>query len=494
MNPADDAIHAAAPSDGLVLALAVCAAAPLVLVFLVPRRLAWSAFGVLIHPALAVVALRFVGGGDSPSRILFFMSGGAALGWSVLHMVLSRRSGASGVGRTHRECLIAVCRVAGLCWAIVSVLMLTGLSAYRVMAVLGGDPAPNGLIGLWGVVPWVTGGLILAGAAGVRATGDRRIVVGVFLLCVLCASWNALGTPGQAGVGGTGCSLSLLVGLSLVLCVFIGMHGWFRRRSMWMAVRTDPDALLGPIEEWPGFRKAAGAMSVLVVLIVCYELASAGATGDRGWAVLVFVCAGASGVATFSLLGERWSVNLAEVGMGLVTLSVSVLMLSALPSYPRDSASRFPMVFNGLMIGLGLMAGFWVWIGRVWAQQLDGDVAWTTAGRISRLSAGFAFFVALLALVSGSVMAIWPRLRPVGVFDDTLGRMSAAVAGHLWLLLVVLWSGRRTGRTGFDALAFLVGLSLVGFVAVRAGPLASRLHEGSATEARGVAMVEDGGR
>ncbi len=328
--------------------------------------------------------------------------------------------------------------------------------------------------------------LALVCAVCLRLTRDRRLVTVLFWLAVWGIVWVGFSIPvfhrpPAEPVLRSGGTLLLVAGLSTLLCGFVAAEGVGIRRSRRRAMFVDPDRLLTGHESWPAFRKSAGAVCVLLLLLTGYELASAASVGvvsGRLRALVLSLSGAAAAAAMFALTARRWSVNLAELAMGLATLGAASTALLLVPSAPQSAEERFPMVFNALMAGLALMAGFWVWIGRVWAQQLDNGRAWTSAGRISKLSAGFAFFVACLALINGSLIAAWPRLGPIGVFDDSLGRMAASVAGHLLLLLVVLWCGRTTGRLSFGVLAVLVGFSLVLLILTRAKPLASTVHRG----------------
>ncbi len=335
----------------------------------------------------------------------------------------------------------------------------------------------------------VFAGLAVICVAGLRVTGDRRLISCLFWLLVWGVVWAGFSIPlyQQEEFGPaerSGGTLLVVAGLTAVLCGFVVAEGMVIRRARWCAMHENPDDLLVDHVTWPAFRKSAGAVGVVLVLLTCYELASAASVGAvSGWvrALVLSACGVTSGAAVFSLAGRRWSVNLAEAAMGLTTLGVAAACLLFLPSKPVAAEVGFPMVFTALMVGLAVMAGFWIWIGQVWQQQLDDGVAWTAAGRIAKLCARFSFFVACLALINGSVMAVWPRLGAVGVFDDSLGRVTASVGAHLFLLLVVLWSGRVSRRAGFGMLGILVGFSLVVFVYVRARPLVSTVHQGSAS-------------
>ncbi len=373
-------------------------------------------------------------------------------------------------------------------------------SVDSIAACVAGDGLVLGLT-VCALAPAVTGALLIgvlavSGLVGVWWTGDRRLVTGVFLVCVLGVHWISLaglesGWPAGVRPLRSMWSPVLIMGLSLVCSAFSVLHWFLRSRGQWRAVRENPDALLGPIEDWPGFRRALGAVGLLLVLVVCYELATAGVWEGRLRCLLVSLGAAMCGASVLGQLSFGWSRNLAEVGLGLVTLSVGAISLLAVPLAAPLAVSegshggmlRYPMTFNAMVVAFAVMTSFWVWIGRVWRQQLDGGEAWTAAGGLAKLIPDFAFFVACLGLVNGSLLALWPRLRPVGVFDDSLGRVSASVAGYLALLLSLLWCSRVTGRTGFRALAALAVVSLAGYVLVRAGPLAPRVHHGALTSA-----------
>jgi hypothetical protein len=273
----------------------------------------------------------------------------------------------------------------------------------------------------------------------------------------------------------------VIIGWSVLLGALTLLQSSLIKRSRWRAARFAPQELLHRPHDWPGFRKAAGAVCVILIVLICLDwviLAASGAAWSRARLALSAAAAAVASLSTFSLTGRRWSENLGEAAMGLMTLAVGAASLLFVPIEPVDAASRYPLVFNALMFAFALMAGYWVWIGRVWTDQLDQGRAWTAAGRIAQKAPGFAFHVATIGLVCGSLMAVWPRLAFIVSPDDALGRFAAGIAGHLLLILVLVRSGRQSRRSGHHALAVLTLVSMVVFVLVRADPLAARVHRG----------------
>lgn len=476
----------------LVLLLLAGALAPLVLMRLIARELAWALFGVMINLVLAALVVRLRPFASSTLQLTVVFATEAALMWSLFVIVTGRRGAAEYCGESaapsHLACLLGMSRVAALSAGAASAVMLayrvTVRGVYFALELFHGAPlAQNQTLEFQEEGLMMIAALIVACLGGLWATGERRLITALLWLFVLGVLWLALLRPlyhqfDNGTYGRTSGVLVAIVGLSLVVTGFVAVQSIFRGRARWRAVRRNPDALLGEYGDWPGLRKSTGVIGILLVLLICFQTAvppNVGPIGDTLSALITAVCAGATGGAVFSLLGRRWSVNLADTGMGLVTLAAASLAVAFVPSEPVALEARFPVVFNAYMFALAIMSWFWVWVGRVWRQQIDNGRAWTAGGRLAPLSERFAFFVACLALVLGSLMAIWPRLRPIATLDDSLGRVAAAVAAHLLLVLVLLWNGRMVQRSSFSALTVLVILSLVGFIAVRSWPLTSTI-------------------
>lgn len=477
----------AVQGNALVYALLAGAIAPLFLIRIIRPEFAWAVFVVMINLALAALALRFSGLAGSTIQLCAYYASGVALLWSLCAWGAGRsRVSAEATGYSlNRHCLLAVSQVAATTAALaataVVVFILCIRGVYSVLEVWHGAPLYQNQafqFGAGGLV--IIAMLAMSCTVGLLARGDRRLIAALFWLSVMAVSWGAMLSPTYRPLTDgrferTPAALILTAGLALTVCGFVACQASWNQRSRWRAAHIDPDRLLDGFTHWPGIRVSAGTVGLVLILLVCYQMAdpaSSQVIGTRWAPVATAVCAGSCGVALFSLLSSRWSANLADIAMSLVTLAAALLALVFVPTEPVELAARFPMNFNAIMAAFALAAFLWVWISNVWRQQLDRGCAWTAAGLLAPMAQRFAFFVACLALAVGGLMSIWPRLRAVANPDDSIGRVAAAVSAHLLLMLVLLWSGRTVRRSSFGALTILVAVSLVFFIVVRSGPLA----------------------
>ncbi len=264
---------------------------------------------------------------------------------------------------------------------------------------------------------------------------------------------------------------------ALALCILVAAERLWRDRKRRALLTSDPSGLLEPIGSWPGVRIACATVGLALIFLVCHQLIVPTDTQPGGYRVAAVARSAAAAMCAGAILvqvGRQWSANLADIALGLLTLAVCTLATVFVPEQPRELAPRYPLVFNALVFALALMTWFWSWLAEVWQQQLDTraadgrEPAWTTAGRLVSVNRRFALVTAVAGVVVAALMSVWPALRTVSADDDSLGRMSAGVVGHLLLLLAVRRCARWTQRAAFNILSLLVLLSMLAFVAVRA--------------------------
>jgi len=304
---------------------------------------------------------------------------------------------------------------------------------------------------------------------------------GLVMASAMCTALSSAltGQPhSEANLRGAA-GLVLAVSLSIALCGATTVAGLIhrKRRARWAI----GDAGWPPPETPHSYapRAAAGAIGLVLILLVCYHLAigfDIHPLGRRTAALLLACTAGGGGAALLFLIERKWNVNLADIGMALISLAACCAAVAVLPTEPQSLDHRYPLIFNAVLFALALMSWLWCWLSCVWRQQLDGDVAWTTAGRMIEPAVRVSFFTAVAALVLAGLMTAWPRLSTVSTMDHSLGRIAAGTAGHLLLLWAILWSARRTRLASFIGLAVLSTISLVGFLYVRTGPLTSAAY------------------
>jgi hypothetical protein len=408
--------------------------------------------------------------------------GGAGL---ALAFAVAARLGIAGApataGSGRRLAWPGVCR--GVAWASFLVTFV-GLASWvgsryllAVREVVRGaplEPQPVSELGWIGLT--TTAVLLLTGWLLHRGSRDSKRLVLIFWVAILAASCTALLVPTYYPTD-TGSyvrsarALILTVGVAAVLCATVGLTEGPAQRRRRRVMPIDAAGLPEPALLAPGLRISAGVAGVLLLLLTCYGLASPVELHPGGYALSALIlgaAAAAGGAVMFGLVARQWSVDLADLAMGLVTLAVCAWVTACIPSEPRELAVRSPITLNAIVIGLAGMAWVWSWLSRVWEQQLDEGQPWTTAGRLVSPSGDFSFLVAAVALTLALLMAGWPMIPGIAASDSSRGRILFGVAGHLLLLLSVLACARRSGRASFIRLAVLVVLSLLIFLGVRA--------------------------
>jgi hypothetical protein len=336
------------------------------------------------------------------------------------------------------------------------------------------DPQPGTELGLAGLTTTVV--LLLTGWSLHRGSRDSKLWALMFWVGILAAFCTALLVPThyRTETGSyvrSAWTLTLTVGVAAVLCATVGLGEGATRRRRRRGMPTNATELPEPVLPAPGLRGSRGAAALLLVLLTCYGLASPVELHPGGYALgalILGAAAAAGGAAMFVSVTRQWSINLADLAMGLVTLAVCAWMTAGVPSEPRELAVRSPMTLNAIVFGLAGMTWVWSWLSRVWEQQLDEGQPWTTAGRLVWPSGDFSFLVAAVALTLALLMAGWPMIPGIAASDSSRGRILFGVAGHLLLLLSVLACARRFRRASFTRLAVLVVVSLLIFLGVRA--------------------------
>lgn len=240
-----------------------------------------------------------------------------------------------------------------------------------------------------------------------------------------------------------------------LLATLAWAHGWVyhrRRRGAWPHHLARLEA--GP-PQWPAFRAFVGIMAT-------YVLVSA-ALNAGTW--LSSLAAMVAGVACLIVASRRWGRGLATLGMGLLTAGVVLVLPAAL--CPHRVFPSLYLLATG-MVGLGLMSGFWHWLGDVWEQQLLDGRPWTTAGAMIPN----ARIVGQLSAIAGSAIGLWVLVEAL------VGNRHSGSVGHgtdLWLMTsagymlvaaAAWWSGRRRERRWLRGLAGLVLVTFGALVAV----------------------------
>jgi hypothetical protein len=281
---------------------------------------------------------------------------------------------------------------------------------------------------------------------------------------------NGLGAYERSGVE---VLLALMLGMTAV--VFSAARSrdrhWTRKR--W--VLKSPDSLTGAAPDWPGLSLSVGLVGLMVVVLVVFGMAApVGLVPGGTWLpaavrALASVLIGGSALAC-SHYG--WSRSLADLGLGAFGLGMANAALIFAPAGGADLATRFPGIFNAMIIGFAFAVLSCGWMSLVWRQQLDNGIAWTTAGRLIPATRQVAFFLGVIGLLIGVLMAVWPTMNDVGTMDFSFGRIVSGMSGYLVLMLVFLWCARRLRPSRFGWLTAMSVVAMTAFLVVRIRPFA----------------------
>ncbi|GJM24846.1 MAG: hypothetical protein DHS20C16_12610 [Phycisphaerae bacterium] len=272
-------------------------------------------------------------------------------------------------------------------------------------------------------------------------------------------------------MGGTVGRLTIwIASVGFILIVAIAAEGFVEHRGAWRRLRLSPHKIGEHSLEWVGLDDSCTALGLLLLLGVFGQLSMAlecSWASERLTALVLGVTAFVTGVALLRLVTRRWSIGLADIGLGLLSVGVATLLLMVLPATPDSLEARIPSRFNTILIGLTVMIWVWIWLYGVWHQQLDDGEAWTTAGRVRSRLPRIIVALAVISLVAAGMMSGWPRLKLIGGHDATFLRIGFGVIGHLFLILTLIMLARRWKHAQLGVLAAVASLSLCAFLVIR---------------------------
>lgn len=437
---------------------------------------------VACGPAVAVVAIA--SGTLPPVQRFATTAAVLAMVYALLAMFVARRGDEASVRM--RDVTLAAALLVGSVAAVIQAVVLATRVVRVAIDLNLGYPWPdprNWGFSVYGL--WSLGFLWVAVWASRRAREDSRLVVSQLASTMMIVTWACL-VPPTYRVTPTGRFEQLpgtLLLLGLLAVAFTGSMGLIRRthsRSLWTALREDPDGLasLGP--QYPGLSLAGGLLSLGCLLLVVYHLlVPVSIVSGGGYAITsiaVTVSAGIAALGAFLAVHREWDPYLADLALGLLSLSFAAGFTLFVPDSGNSLAARYPMLFNAIMVGLGCASALCGWLAIVWTQQRGEDGPWTTAGRLIPFMKRFAFLTAALALFVAALMTFWPTLPSVSVSDDSVGRVIAGVGAHVFLLGVVLWNARRLQRLTLHLLSVLTAVGLFAFVISRVFPYTSAIN------------------
>lgn len=397
------------------------------------------------------------------------------LTWSAAGLLLQAR-GRNEVPRLLVQDLQAVLQMASIVTGLFAVVVIVYAATTEVLV---RTPYLSDYQSPWLVHIWPTGFLTLAFLAGAvilawARTRESQLVTVCFWILILAGLWLSLQVDpvryvsterGWSYLETTHWAVPFIAFSAVVMVAFAFGEGY---RDHDRRVRAWPNALTkltSRCPPWPGFHYSFGIVSVVLMLGACIHILSP-------WAA---ISAFAAGGAALALTGRRWDENLADVGLGLITVGIVSLCLTWVPAPLRPSGAYFATVFQVAVVGLAMSTLFWHWLAKVWDQQLDHGQAWTTAGRLIPSARRVGFLAGATGVLVSVELAFWPRLPAVtGLDHPTTWDWVFGLGAQVLLALGLVAAARMTPKATLGWLLLLNLVAMGAFILVRAGdsPLA----------------------
>lgn len=316
--------------------------------------------------------------------------------------------------------------------------------------------------------------LAVAAASSALVARVAHMAARVFwVLCGLGLVYAVRGGGDSIWSSSTAASAALVA--AIMICTYAAAESATTRRRRYLLMRTHPSALADPAMGWPNMAPTCFVAGLIAILAGIAALVSPDDTS--GWSrritlLLLGFAVLASAMTVMFLLIRDWSRFGAYVGAGLFSLALCVLGVAVNPFAFSGSALIGANIAVSLA-ALGLVALIWNWLHRVWRQQLDGESAWTTAGRLWAQTGQIAFGNLLVAIIAAAALCLWPIWDPSRTTTSGWRLPSIAIAGHILVIIAALrsWHRWRLGR--FILIAVLGVVGLAAFVTLRLTPLAS---------------------
>jgi len=404
-----------------------------------------------------------------PLQVVTHCAAGLCLAWVAAGFALAYRRPLTAWGTIGGD-IQAVLRIAAIVLGLTAVIVMTYVAATEA---LRRTPYLFDYHARWKVYVWRSGlfdlGLVAAAVllawARIR---DNQLITVCFWVLVLAGLWLALQLPAFRRVpidsGGSYPAMTLwarpfMIWNALMIAGFSAIEAvrlHHRRSSAW------PDALdklVTPPPAWPGFDYSVGIVGVVTLILCCVHVVTVSAT------VSAFV----AGVGILAMINRRWEENLADLGIGLISVGIASLPLLGVAIPEHVAAPWFANVFARLVIGLAIATVFWHWLASVWDQQLDNGRAWTTTGRLIRIVQRVGFLCGAAGVLVAMQLAFWPRFPGVQGLENTVGRWLWGTSAHVLLMGALTFAALRARKATLAWLWTFAAASLVAFVLIRLG-------------------------
>jgi len=168
-------------------------------------------------------------------------------------------------------------------------------------------------------------------------------------------------------------------------------------------------------------------------------------------------------IALLVAAGIEYRDELAIVGMSLLSLAV----ISALLVVTIGKGAAVPSMLNVMLFALACLAFFWVWLSRVWLQQIINGQPLTTAARMIGIATHMGIILLGTATLVAIKLALWPKMPGVADWDSSSTRLIAGSLAIGLLIMVAAWIARKLDRVNLGLLAVMNLVCLIALNVIR---------------------------
>ncbi len=144
----------------------------------------------------------------------------------------------------------------------------------------------------------------------------------------------------------------------------------------------------------------------------------------------------------------------AESAMAAMVL-MSLAVVSAFLDMAGASGKSSPAILSLVIIPLSYLSFHWVWLGKVWSQQIIGSEPLTTSARMVRLTRHIGVMLLGFSTLLAVKLALWPLMPASDGFDNSTTRFLLMAVAFFFLLGSSFWMWVGFGLPTMGGLAML---------------------------------------
>jgi hypothetical protein len=155
------------------------------------------------------------------------------------------------------------------------------------------------------------------------------------------------------------------------------------------------------------------------------------------------------GISLLAVVAYEYRSETGLAGLMLLTLG----LVSGFLTITGAGNESAPTVVNLVLIPLSILSLFWIWLGKVWQQQIIEGEPLSTSARLVPLTRHVGVMLLGFSTLLGVKLSLWPIMPAVSGYDNHVGRFVLMSVAFLILLACNIGIARRMKLTIFLFLA-----------------------------------------